>query len=142
MENIETTVKKVVFNASFANAKPTICYAWFYNNSNLTTIEGLEYLNTEDVTNMEYMFAGCSALESLDLSKFNTAKVTSMAYMFNKCSALKSLNLSGFNTAKVTDMNRLFAGCSALESLDLSMFNTGNVTSMPNMFNGAKNSRP
>ena len=137
-KNIETTVKKVVFNASFANAKPTICYAWFYNNSNLTTIEGLEYLNTEDVTNMEYMFAGCSALESLDLSKFNTAKVTSMAYMFNKCSALKSLNLSGFNTAKVTDMNRLFAGCSALESLDLSMFNTGNVTSMPNMFNGAK----
>ena len=137
-KNIETTVKKVVFNASFANAKPTICYAWFYNNSNLTTIEGLEYLNTEDVTNMEYMFAGCSALESLDLSKFNTAKVTSMAYMFNKCSALKSLNLSGFNTAKVIDMNRLFAGCSALESLDLSMFNTGNVTSMPNMFNGAK----
>ena len=137
-KNIETTVKKVVFNASFANAKPTICYAWFYNNTNLTTIEGLEYLNTEDVTNMEYMFAGCSALESLDLSKFNTAKVTSMAYMFNKCSALKSLNLSGFNTAKVTDMNRLFAGCSALESLDLSMFNTGNVTSMPNMFNGAK----
>lgn len=137
-KNIETTVKKVVFNASFASAKPTICYAWFYNNSNLTTIEGLEYLNTEDVTNMEYMFAGCSALESLDLSKFNTAKVTSMAYMFNKCSALKSLNLSGFNTAKVTDMNRLFAGCSALESLDLSMFNTGNVTSMPNMFNGAK----
>ena len=137
-KNIETTVKKVVFNASFANAKPTICYAWFYNNSNLTTIEGLEYLNTEDVTNMEYMFAGCSALEALDLSKFNTAKVTSMAYMFNKCSALKSLNLSGFNTAKVTDMNRLFAGCSALESLDLSMFNTGNVTSMPNMFNGAK----
>ena len=107
-----TNVKKVVFNASFANARPTICYAWFYNNTNLTTIEGIEYLNTEDVTNMEYMFAGCSAL--------------------------KSLNLSGFNTAKVTDMNRLFAGCSALESLDLSMFNTGNVTSMPNMFNGAK----
>ena len=137
-KNIETTVKKVVFNASFANAKPTICYAWFYNNSNLTTIEGLEYLNTEDVTNMEFMFDGCSALKSLNLSKFNTAKVTSMKKMFNNCSALKSLNLSGFNTAKVTDMNNMFSSCSALESLDLSMFNTENVTSMPNMFNGAK----
>ena len=133
-----TNVKKVVFNASFANARPTICYAWFYNNSYLTTIEGLEYLNTEDVTNMEFMFEGCSALKSLNLSKFNTAKVTSMKQMFNKCSALKSLNLSGFNTAKVKDMSRLFAGCSALESLDLSMFNTSSVESMPNMFNGAK----
>ena len=137
-KNIETTVKKVVFNASFANAKPTICYAWFYNNTNLTTIEGIEYLNTEDVTNMEFMFDGCSALKSLNLSKFNTAKVTSMKKMFNNCSALKSLNLSGFNTGKVTDMNNMFRSCSALESLDLSMFNTENVTSMPNMFNGAK----
>ena len=138
-KNIETTVKKVVFDASFASARPTICYAWFYNNTNLTTIEGIEYLNTEDVTDMGYMFAGCSALESLDLSKFNTAKVTSMVKMFYNCSALKSLNLSGFNTAKATDMNRLFAGCSALESLDLSMFNTSSVESMPNMFEGAKN---
>ena len=138
-KNIETTVKKVVFNASFANAKPTICYAWFYNNTNLTTIEGIEYLNTEDVTNMEFMFDGCSALKSLNLSKFNTAKVTSMKKMFNNCSALKSLNLSGFNTAKVTDMNNMFRSCSALESLDLSMFNTENVTSMPSMFNGATN---
>ena len=136
-KNIETTVKKVVFNASFANAKPTICYAWFYNNSNLTTIEGLEYLNTEDVTNMGFMFDGCSALKSLNLSKFNTAKVTSMKNMFNNCSALKSLNLSGFNTAKVTDMNSMFRSCSALESLDLSMFNTASVESMPSMFRGA-----
>ena len=132
-----TNVKKVVFNASFANARPTICYAWFYNSSNLTTIEGLEYLNTEDVTNMGFMFDGCSALKSLNLSKFNTAKVTSMKNMFNNCSALKSLNLSGFNTAKVTDMNSMFRSCSALESLDLSMFNTASVGSMPSMFRGA-----
>ena len=138
-KNIGPNVKKVVFDDSFASARPTICYAWFYNNTNLTTIEGIEYLNTENVTNMGYMFAGCSALKSLDLTKFNTAKVTSMEYMFNKCSALKSLNLLGFNTEKVTNMNSMFRSCSALESLDLSMFNTENVTSMPNMFNGAKN---
>ena len=136
-KNIETTLMKVVFNASFANAKPTICYAWFYNNSNLTTIEGIEYLNTEDVTNMEFMFDGCSALKSLNLSKFNTAKVTSMKNMFNNCSALKSLNLSGFNTAKVTDMKSMFRSCSALESLNLSMFNTSSVESMSDMFHGA-----
>ena len=86
---------------------------------------------------MGFMFDGCSALKSLNLSKFNTAKVTSMKNMFNNCSALKSLNLSGFNTAKVTDMNSMFRSCSALESLDLSMFNTASVGSMPSMFRGA-----
>ena len=137
--NLGTNVKKVVFDASFASARPTNCYGWFKDFTNLTTIEGFEYLNTENVTNMGFMFYRCSALKSLDLSKFNTAKVTSMVNMFNKCSALKSLNLLGFNTEKVTDMNSMFRSCSALESLDLSMFNTENVTSMPSMFNGATN---
>ena len=103
-------ISKVVFEASFANARPTNCYAWFVNFKNLTQIEGIENLNTENVTSMRDMFNGCSSLTSLDLTNFNTAKVT--------------------------DMKLLFANCSALESLDLSMFNTENVTSMPSMFNG------
>ena len=31
-------IKKVVFDASFANARPTSCYKWFYDCTNLTTI--------------------------------------------------------------------------------------------------------
>ena len=66
------TIEKVVFDASFANARPTSCYKWFYNCRDLTTIEGIEYLNIENVTNMGGMFYGCSALTKLNLSSFNT----------------------------------------------------------------------
>ena len=127
-------IKTVVFDASFANARPTSCYYWFCFCSNLTTIEGIEYLNTEKVTNMNQMFYGCSALTSLDVSNFNTAEVKSMTYMFNNCSTLTSLNLSNFNTAKVTDMNSMFYNCNKLTSLDLTSFNTAEVTNMSNMF--------
>ena len=131
-ENIE----KVVFDASFANAKPTSCYAWFQDCQNLTDIEGIEYFNTEKVTNMNSMFSNSLAITSLDLSNFNTANVTDMSKMFEGCSALTSLNLSNFNTAGVKDMYCMFCVCSALTSLDLSNFNTANVTDMSQMFEG------
>ena len=128
--NIET----VVFDASFANARPTRCYRWFSGCYCLTKIEGIENLNTESVTDMSSMFYNCKSLSSLNLSKFNTAKVENMAFMFYNCESLSSLNLSNFNTAKVTDMNSMFAGCSNLSSLDLSKFNTAKVTDMSYMF--------
>ena len=127
-------IKTVVFDASFAIARPTICNSWFSGCKNLTDIKGIENLNTEKVTSMIYMFEGCTKLESLDVSNFNTAEVKSMTYMFNKCSTLTSLNLSKFNTAKVTDMSSMFEDCTKLASLDLSNFNTEKVMYMSNMF--------
>lgn len=127
-------IKTVVFDASFANARPTNCYCWFSGCSNLTEIKGIEYLNTEKVTNMSYMFSSCKALTSLNLSNFNTEKVTDMQGMFKECSNLTSLDLSNFNTENVTDMNGMFYGCTKLESLDLSNFNTAKVTKMNYMF--------
>ena len=132
----KTEVKKVVFAASFANARPTSCYDWFYMCQNLTNIEGIENLNTEKVTNMSYMFYKCSALKSLDLTNFNTENVTNMSSMFSGCSSFTSLDLTNFNTEKVTDMEYMFNGCSALESLDLTNFNTANVLYMGYMFYG------
>ena len=127
-------IKTVVFDASFANARPTSCYCWFSGCNNLTEIKGIEYLNTENVTNMSYMFSSCKALTSLNLSNFNTEKVTDMQGMFKECSNLTSLNLSNFNTENVTDMNGMFYGCTKLESLDLSNFNTAKVAKMNYMF--------
>ena len=127
---------KVVFDESFKDVRPTSCCYWFEGFSKLSTIENIGYLNTDNVTNMHAMFAGCSKLTSLNLSKFNTAKVTHMTFMFNGCSGLTSLDLSSFNTAKVTWMYHMFAGCSKLTSLDLSNFNTAKVSRMYNMFYG------
>ena len=127
-------IKTVVFDASFAIARPTTCNTWFSGCKNLTDIKGIEYLNTEKVTSMIYMFDGCTKLESLDVSNFNTAEVKSMTYMFYNCSTLTSLNLSKFNTAKVTDMSSMFEDCTKLASLDFSNFNTEKVMYMSNMF--------
>ena len=100
----------------------------------LTSIEFSDSFNTSNVTNMCYMFNSCSGLTSLDLSNFNTSNVSNMNYMFSYCSGLTSLDLSSFDTSKVTDMSYMFCNCSGLTSLDLSKFDTSNVTSMYEMF--------
>ena len=134
LDNNYGHVTKVVFNSSFADARPTSTFRWFSGMNNLTSITGITYLNTSQVTNMYTMFAGCSGLTSLNVSNFNTAKVTNMANMFYGCSGLTNLNVSNFNTAKVNNMNWMFYGCSGLTSLDLSNFNTANVTNLGSMF--------
>ena len=131
-----SSIKNIVFDESFKTYAPTLLSGFFIGCSTLETISGLEYLNTANVTDMSFMFEGCSALKSLDLTNFNTAKVTNMGNMFEGCSALTSLDLTKFNTANVTDMSFMFKGCSALKSLDLTNFNTANVTNMSNMFKG------
>ena len=127
-------INKVVFDASFANARPTSCYKWFDGCANLTNIEGIENLNTEKVTNMGSMFSGCNVLTSLDVSNFNTQNVEDMSYMFNRCIYLTSLDVSNFNTQNVEKMGFMFSCCESLNSLDLSKFDTQNVTNMSYMF--------
>ena len=131
-----SSIKNIVFDESFKTYALTSLSGFFSDCETLETISGLEYLNTANVTDMSHMFHGCSALESLDLTKFNTANVEFMYHMFYGCSALKSLDLTNFNTAKVTNMSNMFKGCSALTSLGLTNFNTAKVTDMGNMFNG------
>ena len=129
-----TNINKVVFDASFAKARPTSCYMWFYSCENLTKIEDIENLNTQNVTDMSYMFYRCDGLTSLDVSNFNTQKVEDMSEMFSVCSGLKSLNVSHFDTQNVKNMNSMFYSCKRLTSLDVSNFNTQNVTDMRYMF--------
>ena len=130
------TIKNIVFDESFNTYAPTSLKDFFKNCKALETISGLEYLNTANVTDMNSMFYGCSALTSLDLKNFNTENVTDMSNMFSFCSALTSLDLKNFKTARVKHMYYMFYGCSALTSLDLKNFNTENVTDMYNMFDG------
>ena len=129
-----TSVSHVVFDASFAEARPTTTFSWFESMSNLVSIAGMNYLNTEDVTIMASMFTECSALTSLDVSHFNTDKVTDMNGMFISCIGLTSLDVSNFNTENVTDMNNMFGNCRGLTSLDLSNFTTETVNNMRYMF--------
>ena len=111
----------------------------FSNFTKLESIEGLEYLDTSQVTDMGMMFNSCSNLTSLNLSNFDTSQVTDMSMMFNFCSNLTSLNLSNFDTSQVTDMSMMFNSCSNLTSLNLSNFDTSKVINMSYMFQYCSN---
>ncbi|MEX1468976.1 immunoglobulin-like domain-containing protein [Enterococcus sp. C74] len=103
--------------------------------NNLTEIEGLNQLDTSNVTNMSYMFKEMSNLTSLDVSSFDTSKVTDMSYMFYR-NGVTSLDVSGFDTSKVTVMSYMFLGMKNITNLDVNGWNTSNVTSMHGMFSG------
>ncbi|MBQ8050195.1 MAG: BspA family leucine-rich repeat surface protein [Bacteroidaceae bacterium] len=75
-------ITSAVFDSSFANADPTTTSHWFEGCLNLTSITGLEFLNTSSVTSTIYMFKGCTSLTSLDLSNFNAENVEHMNSMF------------------------------------------------------------
>ena len=128
------TIVHIVFHKSFSTYTPTSLYRFFKDLTKLETITGLEYLNTEKVTDMSYMFFACSKLTSLDVTNFNTENVKNMVRMFYNCSTLTSLDVTKFNTGNVTNMRYMFCACSALTSLDVTKFNTGNVTDMGYMF--------
>ena len=66
---------------------------------------------------MKDLLYGCTSLKELDLSNFNTENVTDMSYMFYNCSSLKKLNISNFNINKVKVINYMFYECSSLEYL-------------------------
>lgn len=128
------TIVHIVFDKSFSTYTPTSLYRFFEDLKKLETITGLEYLNTEKVTDMRYMFNNCSKLTSLDVTNFNTAKVTDMSYMFSSCKSLTSLDVTKFDTRNVTTMEGMFSSCSKLPSLDVTNFNTVNVKNMMKMF--------
>ena len=134
------SVTKVVFDPSFAGARPTTTREWFYHMSNLQSITGLSYLNTSEVTYMNWMFSGCTNLTSLDVSHFNTSKVTLMYYMFGFCENLTSLDLSSFNTSNVTEMRFMFVGCTSLRTIYVGNgWSTAAATDSEQMFYNCSN---
>lgn len=85
--------------------------------------------NTSNVTNMQNLFYGCR-LKSIPA--INTQNVTDMSFMFRDCNKLSSVPV--LDTSNVSNMSDMFFNCNSLVSVPL--LNTGNVTDMNNMFWG------
>ena len=111
-DDICKSITKCVIDESIKEYKPKTSVAWFNNLINLTEIEGLQNLNTENITSMERMFWYCQSLISLDLSSFNTAKVTDMSSMFSYCTKLQAIFVAkDWTTASVTESGGMFGNC-------------------------------
>ena len=111
----------------------------FKNLTSLKVIQGLENLDTSQVTNMSWMFAFCESLTNLDVSHFDTSQVTDMSGIFWQCMGLTNLDVSHFDTSQVTNMYAMFEDCENLTSLDVSHFDTLHVTDMDMMFDFCEN---
>ncbi len=118
---------------------PTSTEAYFVGLSAITEVEGLENIDTSNVTDMFRMFNTCTNLVSLDLSNFDTSNVQRMQGMFYNCSHLTDVNLSSFDLSSATNTSYMFSGCSSLTTLDLSSFIPEHTTNMQNMFRYCSN---
>ena len=134
-DNMAESITNVVFDLTVVNDTAiTSTGYWFSGFTQLTSIEGLNYLNTSHVADTWAMFEKCSSLKEVNLSNFDTRNVKTMGLMFYGCENLLNLDVSSFNTANVTHTNSMFANCIGLTSLDLSGFNTRKVENMSEMF--------
>ena len=107
----------------------------FNNLKNITSINGLDKLDTSQVTNMQQMFASCPKLTELDLSSFNTNKVTNYTGLFLNDTNLTSINLYNFTIADDAKMLIMFRFCSNLKKLVLgSGFKIPEIKGKPGSF--------
>ena len=131
--NSRSSIKSVKLEGTIIAASG--CYGLFQDLTNCTDMD-LASLDTSKVTDMNYMFSGCSSLANLDVSKWDTSAVAYMDSMFNGCSSLANLDVSKWNTSVVKDMYAMFQSCKALTSIPVSDWDTSKATGMDFMFNG------
>ena len=104
-----------------------------FNGCNNLNITASDIPNLAGVTDMSFMFYGCSILNGpVNINSWNTASVTNMIYMFYEASAFNQ-NIGTWNTATITNMSSMFAFTSAFNQ-NISAWNTAAVTSMNFMF--------
>lgn len=117
-------VKRVVFDKDFENYHPQSLYAWFKGMSDLTAIDGIEYLNTDKALNMASMFEGCSKLTTIDAGDFIVSSVTSLDRLFANCSSLTTIFAEEPWTIHETP--EMFEGCTKLAGA--MQFDPGNTS--------------
>lgn len=134
-------IKKINIEGRITFPEQTKLGGLFLDCKNAEEINGLENLDTTNVTSMAYMFGNCNGLTNISVDKFNTSGVTDMSGMFSLYNInhrtprkLTNLDLSSFDTSNVTNMNNMFSYCHSLTTLDLGNFDTSNVTNMSYMF--------
>ena len=72
--------------------------------------DGTPLLDTSQVTNMQFMFYGCTNLQTIPL--LDTGKVTDMVRMFDGCTNLQTV--PELNTSQVTSIAGMFNNCPSL----------------------------
>lgn len=118
---------------------PSACFDFFRNYEYVTTITGLEKLDTRNVIEMTDMFRGCLWLTNVSgISNWDVTNVQRLNAMFRDCQRLETLDLSGWNTSNLTTMTDMYMNCYELSTLKLGEnFTLNNIQQMRWMFSYA-----
>lgn len=109
---------------------------FFKGLSSVSSIEGVENLDTSLSQSYESMFEDCTSLFTLDLSELNAENVTTTASMFKDCSNLSELQLPTTFTTTLKEIHQTFFGCKSLVTIDLSKLDLRNVLTTTEMLYG------
>lgn len=108
----------------------------FYNMQKLTgSIDGTGWL-LDQVTNMQYCFANCYAIEEVKgTENWYAPECTAMNYFMEYCKNITSINFSKLQLGKCTTLTYAFHSMDNLLTADCSGWDTQSVTSFNEAFN-------
>ncbi len=138
LTNKESTDEINEVPCTYIDNKPIVAMGYTFHKSKATNIN-LSGINTNHVTDMNFMFGHTTNVKTINLIDFDTSNVTKwgMRQMFNSSNANIIYGLEYFDTSKVTNIYYMFAHTN-IDNLDLSNFDTSNVTDMGWMFRNTK----
>ena len=121
MQNLDLSTVK------FTNGISSAQYAFYYCSS----LKTLKLPQISSITgSLSNMFLGCTALESVDLSKITSSNATTYLGMFSGCSKLTTLDLSKFNIYNnQVSVASMFYGCTSLQHIDIRKMQLSKITS-------------
>ena len=109
---------------------------WAFRGCSNLTYNAVDTPNLSSVTDMSYMFSGCSNFNG-NIGAWNTSNVVGMAYMFSQASIFNQ-DIGNWNTSNVINMYCMFYLASNFNQ-DIGAWNTGNVQNMGYMFASTTN---
>ncbi|MBQ7346184.1 MAG: BspA family leucine-rich repeat surface protein [Oscillospiraceae bacterium] len=86
-EGEEKVITRVVITEEIC---PKSTADWFRDMTDLRSIEGLEKLRMDGVTDMSFMFSGCIRLTQLEADGWDVSKVEDMTGIFDGCDGLRT----------------------------------------------------
>lgn len=119
----KSSVENIVINPNvFA---PVWSNSMFYEFQKLTSIVGIENINTSYTSSIGSMFQGCYSLESIDISSWNKSNISNAQYAFANCPGIKNADISNWNfTGKdiANTLRYMFSGSSGVQVLNMNNF--------------------
>ncbi|MCK8606431.1 BspA family leucine-rich repeat surface protein [Leuconostoc citreum] len=116
-----TTVTRIEGINNLDTSNLSTMDAMFNNSPNLTSIEGLEDLDVSNVKSMQYIFYNDFSLNTLNVSNWNTHNVQNFNSAFQNLFNLTSfIGINNLNVSNAVTMTNTFYGDYSIKNLELS----------------------